>query len=339
MYQHGLIGGTFDRVHAGHLRLISEAIDNCEFLEIWITNDKIAQRKDWRCWTEEKRRSEIAEKLTLKQNEKIIFGSLEDNYGPATEHPTADVIFCTSETKSSCDQINEIRINKGMKPLEIIIVQHAKSENGGTISSSKIREGLIDREGREYLSEETLKYSRHITKDVQLLLKEPFGVLHTGPEEDPTIALKSAVESMNGKESLVSVGDVTTWALMEIGRTPDIAVIDGMTKRSPWARANEIDRSRYDKVIQVHNPPGSITSDLIHACESAVVQLRLGRKTVVIVDGEEDLAPIPLHLSLPLGAVVMYGQPKKGVVARVTDLNAKKNCLEILSSMKREGGH
>ena len=48
MYQHGLMGGTFDRVHAGHLRLISEGLKNCKFLEIWITSDKIAQEKDWR---------------------------------------------------------------------------------------------------------------------------------------------------------------------------------------------------------------------------------------------------------------------------------------------------
>ena len=78
MYQHGLMGGTFDRVHAGHLRLISEGLKNCKFLEIWITSDKIAQEKDWRCWSEEKRKSAIKESLTQQQLGRMTFGTLED---------------------------------------------------------------------------------------------------------------------------------------------------------------------------------------------------------------------------------------------------------------------
>ena len=41
--------------------------------------------------------------------------------------------------------------------------------------------------------------------------------------------------------------------------------------------------------------------------------------SVISVDGEEDLAPIPLHLLLALNAVLVYGQPGKGVVVRLSD--------------------
>ena len=108
-----------------------------------------------------------------------------------------------------------------------------------------------------------------------------------------------------------------------------------MTKRSPWSLADEIDRTRFDEVTEVRNPAGSITSDLFRACDIAVSHLRSGRSSIVIVDGEEDLAPIPLHLMLPLGTIVLYGQPNKGVVARVTDLLAKENCRSIVSQMAR----
>ena len=123
--------------------------------------------------------------------------------------------------------------------------------------------------------------------------------------------------------------------MLKIGVTPGIAIVDGMTKRSPWNLADEIDRTRFDEVIEVKNPAGSITSELFRACDLVVSHLRSGRSSIVIVDGEEDLAPIPLHLMLPLGSVVLYGQPNKGIVARVTDLLAKENCRNIVSQMTR----
>ncbi len=335
MYQHGLMGGTFDRVHAGHLRLISEGLKNCKFLEIWITSDKIAQEKDWRCWSEEKRKSTIKQSLTQQQLGRMTFGTLEDTIGPAIDHPRADVIFCTSDTANSCKQINTKRAQNGIKPLNIIVVEHEKGEDGALISSSKIRDGLIDQTGMLFKTTEILQFTRFMTDDVQSALKDPFGKLHHGPEEDPTLALKSALGELNGREPIVSVGDVTTWGLLKIGVTPGIAIVDGMTKRSPWNLADEIDRTRFDEVIEVKNPAGSITSGLFRACDLVVSHLRSGRSSIVIVDGEEDLAPIPLHLMLPLGSVVLYGQPNKGIVARVTDLLVKKNCRKIVSQMTR----
>tara|TARA_B100000927_G_scaffold66824_1_gene52662 strand:+ start:689 stop:1777 length:1089 start_codon:yes stop_codon:yes gene_type:complete len=335
MYQHGLMGGTFDRVHAGHLRLIREAFRNCKFLEIWITSDKIAQKKDWRCWSEGKRKATIKESLTQQQLGRMTFGTLEDPIGPAIDHPRADVIFCTSDTANSCEQINTIRAEDGIKPLDVIVVEHEKGEDGTLISSSKIRDGLIDQTGTRYITRDTLQSTRIMTDEVQSLLRDPFGKLHHGPEEDPTLALRSALVELNGREPIVSVGDVTTWGLLKIGMTPDIAIVDGMTKRSPWNLADEIDRMRFDEVIEVKNPAGSITSDLFRACDTAVSHLRSGRSSIVIVDGEEDLAPIPLHLMLPLGTMVLYGQPNKGIVARVTDLMAKENCRNIISQMAR----
>jgi len=47
MYQHGPLGGTFYRVHASPLRLITEALRNCNFLEIWLTSDRIALETAW----------------------------------------------------------------------------------------------------------------------------------------------------------------------------------------------------------------------------------------------------------------------------------------------------
>ena len=46
MHSLGLVGGTFDRFHAGHLALIEHGLSECQRLEVWLTNDQIAQAKD-----------------------------------------------------------------------------------------------------------------------------------------------------------------------------------------------------------------------------------------------------------------------------------------------------
>ena len=43
MFQRGLLGGTFDRTHEGHVRLIAQALEHCAHLEIWITSDDVAK--------------------------------------------------------------------------------------------------------------------------------------------------------------------------------------------------------------------------------------------------------------------------------------------------------
>ena len=41
MHKVGLIGGTFDRFHLGHKKLINDALLKCIKLEIWIISDEM----------------------------------------------------------------------------------------------------------------------------------------------------------------------------------------------------------------------------------------------------------------------------------------------------------
>ena len=51
---------------------------------------------------------------------------------------------------------------------------------------------------------------------------------------------------------------------------------------------------------------------------------------VVVVDGEEDLAPLYIHLHVPLNAVVLYGQPGQGVVVQPSSTETKLRCRRLL---------
>ena len=76
---------------------------------------------------------------------------------------------------------------------------------------------------------------------------------------------------------------------------------------------------------------------MFQACKGALdVWSKDHSKTLIHVDGEEDLAPLLLHPMAPLGAVVLYGQPNLGVVLRWTGFDSKSRCRDLLAAMDRD---
>jgi GTP-dependent dephospho-CoA kinase len=152
------------------------------------------------------------------------------------------------------------------------------------------------------------------------LFEEPFGELHQSIEEIlPRLVNKT----------VYAVGDVVTYNLHRCGITPAIAIVDGYTMRSPCSRLPAV----RGESIRVKNPAGTLTDELERALEHAV----LHPPVTILVDGEEDLAVIPLVLAAPRGAIVLYGQPKRGVVLRTVDPEAKAVASQFLGHFIRTG--
>ena len=108
MHKIGLIGGTFDRFHLGHSALIREGLSKCDKLEIWITSDSVAKRKNSKVNDWEIRSKELLGHLGGNSS-RVSTHVLEDNYGPSVMHQDATAIFCTKETIQNCYQINKKR--------------------------------------------------------------------------------------------------------------------------------------------------------------------------------------------------------------------------------------
>ena len=140
-------------------------------------------------------------------------------------------------------------------------------------------------------------------------MKKPLGTLYRGKGRD---TVEKFAGALSGPTKLISVGDVTTFHLLEAGIIPDICIVDDRTKRKPVS--SDVSVRNRDKVyeeVSVDNPAGIITDELIRTLCEAFASEKLLR---IFVRGEEDLATLPVILLAPPGSVVLYGQPDEGVV-------------------------
>jgi len=160
-----------------------------------------------------------------------------------------------------------------------------------------------------------LRIQIELPRELRLLIKKPFGKLYAGNGSD---TIEKFVGELASSTKLISVGDVTTFHLLEAGIFPDICIVDNRTKRKPVAR--HVSTRNMDSVyeeVSVENPAGIITDELIKTlCEAFTSE----KPIRIFVKGEEDLATLPVILLAPPGAVVLYGQPDEGVVfVKVTE--------------------
>jgi uncharacterized protein (UPF0218 family) len=112
---------------------------------------------------------------------------------------------------------------------------------------------------------------------------------------------------LEGSNKIITVGDATTERLLSFGITPDIAVIDGIERRS----LRDYSINYPAKEISCINPAGMISKEAVHVLQSA---LETPSPVKVKVEGEEDMLALPLFTMAPKGSTVLYGQPLEGIV-------------------------
>lgn len=143
------IGGTFDHLHRGHIALIDKAFEvagDDGFVFIGLTLRKLcSEKKDIQSF--EKRKQNLKKFLKQKKlDAKYDIRSISDKYGPAVEGDF-DAIVVSPETKKVALKINNERKKVGKNPLKIFTIDYVLSSDGEPISSSRIRNDEIDKNG------------------------------------------------------------------------------------------------------------------------------------------------------------------------------------------------
>ena len=159
-------------------------------------------------------------------------------------------------------------------------------------------------------------------------LKEPLGPVYT----DPAALLADA------SAPLIAVGDVVTAHLLEAGHTPAVALVDERTERAAvedWVADAIAGAEGFDQELTVTNPAAVLTESLLLALRVAIAGVDADRaNTLLTVDGEEDLATLPVILAGPTGATVVYGQPGEGMVRVTVDGATRELAGDLLARME-----
>lgn len=156
------------------------------------------------------------------------------------------------------------------------------------------------------------------------LLKRPFGTLVF--EKD--ITKEKILSLLEGAKRIITVGDATTERLISFGITPDIAVIDGVERRSPRDRSINY----HAKEMLCTNPAGMISKEAIDVLQRA---LETSSSVVrVKVQGEEDMLALPLFTLAPKGSAVLYGQPLEGIVLVNITEEKQKQAKDIMNKIR-----
>lgn len=135
-------------------------------------------------------------------------------------------------------------------------------------------------------------------------------------------------ELKNIKGNIFAVGDVVTHTLLKLGIKPKIAIVDYKTKRGE--KIYEDVKDFGEKIIKVKNPRSQITPELWNAVREAMQY----NSVKIEVDGEEDLAVIPVVFFADLGANVIYGMPNTGLVWLKVSNEDKRKVKEIINEME-----
>jgi cytidyltransferase-like protein len=302
------VAGTFDHLHLGHQKLLETAKASGQKVVVGLCEKQMLTNKAF---------AQSLESYSVRYQAVARFKPdrilpLTDIYGPAANNPNFEAIVCSSLTKPNVEKINRRRYLNNLNYLSIIEVPLVNAADGRPISSTRIRQGLVNRQGFVYL--DLFHHNLTLPETQRSYFQKPFSQIITAiaPPKYPCL----------------TVGDIAALTFTKQGLKPSLAIVDLKTQRRPFV--NNLTDLNLRPGLTATNPPGFITTDLagkIVACLSQKIP-------TLLVDGEEDLAVLPAILLSPLKTTIYYGQPDKGLVKIIVTEKTKQKALKLLGQLE-----
>ncbi len=151
----------------------------------------------------------------------------------------------------------------------------------------------------------------------------------------PIVSSQELAGAVGRPAKLVAVGDICSVSALTQGLLPDVIVVDFKTRRGDEEEIREYFEGLNWRSVEVDNPAGVLTRSMWEGIAEAY---KSEERVMVVVQGEEDLATMPCIALGPLGSVVLYGMPGKGIVVVRVDEEAKRKVESVLLQMENANG-
>lgn len=143
-YGEVLMGGTFDRLHEGHKKLLRKAFEVGDYVYIGLTTNTYIERSN----------KQLKEKVLSYEDrlydlrkyfeeegvlDRAILLPLEDTAGPKALDPKLSAIVVSEETRAGGNFVNNLRAQHGVPSMETVVIPLSRNQQGEVISSTLLR--------------------------------------------------------------------------------------------------------------------------------------------------------------------------------------------------------
>jgi len=143
------MGGTFDVIHKGHTTLLSDAFSISTKVIIGLTSDEMALRKGKNIQNDYNKRLETLVKTIEKNfpNREFKISKLDNDFGPAVLEKEVQALVVSSETSNQGKVLNQLRKQKNLPEVDVVVVPMVLAKDGLKISTTRIKNQEIDYDG------------------------------------------------------------------------------------------------------------------------------------------------------------------------------------------------
>jgi pantetheine-phosphate adenylyltransferase len=143
------MGGTFDVVHSGHMALLDKAFSISSKVIIGLSSDQLAKKRGKNLTSDYPKRLSLLKSVVEKNfpNSSYEISKLENDFGPAVIEGSVKALVVSEETSGKGIRLNELRAERNLSPVRIVVVPMILAKDGKAISTTRIKNFEIDDSG------------------------------------------------------------------------------------------------------------------------------------------------------------------------------------------------
>ena len=143
------MGGTFDVVHSGHMALLDKAFSISSKVIIGLSSDQLAKKRGKNLTSDYPKRLSLLKSVVEKNfpNSSYEISKLENDFGPAVIEGSVKALVVSEETSDKGIRLNELRAERNLSPVRIVVVPMVLAKDGKAISTTRIKNSEIDDSG------------------------------------------------------------------------------------------------------------------------------------------------------------------------------------------------